>query len=238
MTPMPPRAGGAEAVASAEPLGSWHAQEYVAGWLRQDVIDDMLRLPRRISAALVQDAGIDVAHVVDLGAGAGPYLAVLLDAFPGARGTWVDSSQPMLDSATERLRGFGDRVRFALGDAERLAELDTGPADVIVTSRVVHHFSPDSIRALYAAALERLRPGGFFFNLDHYGAPGDWEQRYRRIRSQFVGKTQTLPPHRHDFPFSLPADHLAWLAKAGFDAPDIPWSTFYTALLVGRKPAA
>jgi SAM-dependent methyltransferase len=109
---------------------------------------------------------------------------------------------------------------------------------VIVTSRVVHHFSPDSIRALYREAFEGLRPGGFFFNLDHYGAPGDWERTYRRIRPEFVGKPRTaLPPHRHDHPFSVPAAHLAWLEAAGFEAPDVPWRTFYTALLVGRRPA-
>jgi tRNA (cmo5U34)-methyltransferase len=246
MSPLTPRGGAApEAPAASaapepepEPLGSWHTREYVAGWLEQDVIGDMLRLPRRISAALVADAGIDVDHVIDLGAGAGPYLKVLLDAFPSARGTWVDSSEPMLESAREQLGGYGTRVRYTIGDAEELAGIETEPADVIVTSRVVHHFSPESIRALYAAALERLRPGGFFFNLDHYGAPGDWEQRYRRIRGQFVGKPRTpLPPHQHDHPFSVPADHLAWLAAAGFEAPDVAWRTFYTALLVGRKPS-
>jgi hypothetical protein len=47
-----------------------------------------------------------------------------------------------------------------------------------------------------------------------------------------------VPGHRHDFPFSLTTEHVAWLEAAGFDAPDVPWRTFYTALLVGRKPAA
>jgi SAM-dependent methyltransferase len=243
MTPLLPRDGEARSGArpesgEGEPLGSWHAREYVSGWLAEDVVGDMLGLPRRLSAAIVADAGIDVAHVIDLGAGAGPYLAVLLDAFPAARGTWVDSSEPMLESARQELRGYGGRVRFTLGDVEDLAGLETEPADVILTSRVVHHFSPASIRALYAAAFARLRPGGFFFNLDHYGAPGDWEQRYRRIRPQFVGKPRTaVPGHRHDYPFSVPAAHLAWLEEAGFQAPDMPWRTFYTALLVGQKPA-
>jgi SAM-dependent methyltransferase len=222
---------------AGQPLGSWHAPDFVAGWLEQDVIADMLRLPRSISAALVADAGIEVGHVIDLGAGAGPYLEVFLDAFDGARGTWVDSSVPMRDSARERLARLGDRVDFVLADAQDLAGLDAAPADVIVTSRVVHHFSPASIQALYRAAFERLRPGGFLFNLDHYGAPGDWEQRYRRIRGRFVGKPSTpVPSHRHDYPFSVPAAHLRWLAEAGFDAPDVPWRTFYTALLVGRRP--
>jgi SAM-dependent methyltransferase len=238
VSPLAPRGGTASAPLAQRPLGSWHTGEYVAGWLEQDVIGDMLKLPRRLSAALVADAGVDVQHVVDLGAGAGPYLQVLLDAFPAARGTWSDSSQPMLETARERLADYGDRVEFVIGDAQDLEAIDTPPADVIVTSRVVHHFAPAAIQRLYRAAFDRLRPGGFFFNLDHHGAPGDWDRRYRRIRSDFIGKPKSeLPPHRHDFPFSLPAEHLGWLHDAGFEAPDVPWSMFYTALLAARRPA-
>ncbi len=92
-------------------LGSWHEQSYVAQWADDDVVADMLDLPRKISAALVADDGVDVEHVIDLGSGHGPYLALFLRTFPGARGTWVDSSEPMLDLARERLAEFGDRIR-------------------------------------------------------------------------------------------------------------------------------
>jgi SAM-dependent methyltransferase len=239
VSPPAPRSGAPDRTEPGRPLGSWHAGDYVAGWLEQDVIGDMLAMPRRLSAALVADAGVDVRHVVDLGAGAGPYLQVLLDAFPAARGTWSDSSEPMLENARERLAAYADRVDFVIGDAQDLGGIDTPPADVIVTSRVVHHFAPATIRRLYRDAFARLRPGGFFFNLDHHGAPGDWDARYRRIRYDFIGRPKSdLPPHRHDFPFSLPAEHLGWLHDAGFDAPDVPWSMFYTALLAARKPSA
>ncbi len=33
-------------------------------------------------------------------------------------------------------------------------------------------------------------------------------------------------------------DHLAWVEAAGFEHPDVPWRTFYTALIVARKPTA
>src|SRR5437773_2353522 len=81
--------------------------------------------------------------------------------------------------------------------------LELPPADVIVTSRVLHHFAPASLAHVYGAAYELVPPGGFFFNLDHVGAPGDWEQRYRRIRPQFTGaRKQELKPHRHDYPLA------------------------------------
>jgi hypothetical protein len=107
----------------------------------------------------------------------------------------------------------------------------------VLTSRVLHHFSPASLQRVYGASARVLRPGGFFFNLDHVGAPGDWEQRYRRIRSAFTGRRKApLRPHRHDYPLRPVADHLAWLSDAGLEHPDVPWRTLYSALMVARKP--
>jgi SAM-dependent methyltransferase len=221
---------------AAVSLESWHSEAYVADWVGEDVLADLLDLPRKISAAIVADAGVDVAHVVDVGSGHGPYLELFLRAFPAARGTWVDSSQAMQEHARERLAALGDRVHFVLADAERLHEAALEPADVVVTSRVLHHFSPESLRRVYETAHGLLREGGLVFNLDHVGAPGDWEQRYRRIRRQFTGaRTKPLAPHRHDYPLSAVRDHLDWMREAGFAAPDVPWRTLYTALLAARK---
>src|SRR2546425_12205780 len=95
-----------------EQFGSWHYQEYVAEWAGDDVIADMLALPRKISAALVVDAGIFVQHVIDLGSGHGPYLELFLRTFPDARGTWVDYSEAMEESAREALAELRERGQF------------------------------------------------------------------------------------------------------------------------------
>ncbi len=217
-------------------LASWHSGDYAAEWAGDDVLADLLDLPRRISAALVQDSGIDVLHVADLGAGPGGYLELFLQAFPGARGTWVDSSEAMLGLARQRLASFGDRVRFVVGDLERLSELDLEPVEAAVTSRVIHHLSPASIQAFYRGVHELFVPGGFFFNLDHVGVPEGWERRYRGIRERFTGaRKRELRPHRHDYPLSPVESHLEWLAAAGFEAADAPWRAFYTALLAARN---
>ncbi len=217
-------------------LGSWTSGEYVAEWAGEDVLADMLTLPRQISAALLADSGIRVDHVVDVGAGPGAYLRVLLDAFPNARGTWVDSSEPMEELARERLHDLEDRITYVRGDAERLESVKLEPATAIVTSRMLHHFSPDALRRFYGTVYAQLVPGGFFFNLDHFGTPNGWEQRYRRIREQFTGpRKRPLKPHRHDYPL-MPVDgHLELLRAAGFESPDVPWKTFYTALLAAQK---
>ena len=219
-------------------LGSWHSQEYVEDWLGEDVIADLLSLPRRISVELVSDAGIDVTHVVDLGSGHGPYLELFLRSFPSARGTWVDSSEAMEKVARERLADLGDRVRFVLADVERLGEVEVEPAEVVISSRALHHLSPEALAAVYRAIGGVVVPGGFVFNLDHVGAPGDWEQAYRRIRDQFTPpRKRELRPHRHDYPLPTAEAHMRCATDAGFVAPDIPWRAFYTALIAARKPA-
>jgi SAM-dependent methyltransferase len=219
-------------------LESWESPQYAVDWASEDVVADMLELPRRISVALVADSGIDVRHVVDVGSGPGTYLERFLRAFPEARGTWIDVSDAMRELAQEKLGDLGERVTYVIGDAERLAELEVAPAEVVVSSRVFHHFSPESLRAVYGAIHEWLTPGGFAINLDHVGPHGDWEQVYRRIREQFTGKRKRpLSPHRQDHPFVGSDEHAALLREAGFEPADTPWRMFYTALLVARKPA-
>jgi SAM-dependent methyltransferase len=220
----------------AGPLESWESGAYAVEWASDDVLAELLEVPRRISTALVADSGLDVGHVVDLGSGQGTYLERFLQAFPDSRGTWVDTNEAMRDLAGDRLAPFGDRVRYALGDVERLDMLGLGHADVIATSRAFHHFSPVSLQRIYRSAHDLLRPGGFLFNLDHVGAPGEWDGRYRRIREQFTGaRRRELRPHRHDYPLPAADDHLRWMAGAGFETPDVAWRTFYTVLLVARR---
>jgi SAM-dependent methyltransferase len=220
---------------SAGQLGSWQSAEYVGRWAGDDVLGRLLQTPRQVSIALVRDAGIDVSHVVDLGSGEGPYLADFLRAFESARGTWLDSSQPMLERAREALAEFGDRISFVVAPAEELATARIERAEVVVSSRALHHLRPDDLARAYRDVRELLEPGGFFFNLDHVGAVGDWEQRYRRIRQQFTGtRRRTLQPHREDEPLQPVADHLQYLEQAGFAALDVPWRMLYTALLAAR----
>ena len=219
-------------------MGSWESAEYVGQWLGEDVIADMLVLPRRISLALAEDAGIDVSHVVDLGSGHGPYLAEWLDAFPNARGTWVDVSAPMQEEAREQLARFGDRVTYVLTDVEDLASADIEPASVVCSSRALHHLSPEALAEVYRVVGGIVEPGGFVFNLDHVGATGELEQAYRRIRGRFTGeRKKELKPHRHDYPLARADQHAAWMEAGGFEHADIPWRMLYTALIAARRRA-
>lgn len=223
------------ALAPERELGSWRSGEYVAEWVGDDVLAGLLTLPMEITAAIVTDARIPVRHVLDLGSGAGPYLGVMLGSFPDAHGTWVDSSGPMEEIARERLAALGERVSYVPGDAEQLETLRLDPAQVVVTSRMLHDVPPSSQQRFYNAVHELVEPGGFFFNLDHFGAPEGWEARYRSIRDRFTGRRERrLTPHR-DHPLTDIRDHLGWLEAAGFEPPDVPWRLFLTALIAARR---
>jgi SAM-dependent methyltransferase len=216
-------------------LGSWQSADYVASWAGEDVGARVLETPRRISVALLRDAGARVEHVVDLGAGEGPYLAELLRAFPAARGTWLDSSPPMLERGRRKFADLGERVSFVVQPVQELGRAGIEPADVVVSSRALHHLTLDELAHCYRNVRALLRPGGWFFNLDHVGSAGEWEARYRRIRDEFTGaRRRPLARHREDEPLHAAADHVRLLEEAGFAAVEVPWRLLYTALLAAR----
>ncbi|MGH8946088.1 MAG: class I SAM-dependent methyltransferase [Acidimicrobiia bacterium] len=215
-------------------MHQWDSPEYVDEWVRRDNQTDLLRLPMEIAAALVSEDGLAVGRVIDLGSGPGTFLQRLLDEFPEAEGVWVDSSDPMAEIARERLGHDAHRVSFHIADAGVVDDLQLGPADVVVTARMVHHLSEETTRELYAWASATLGDHGYFFNLDHYGSPPGWESRYRSIRRRILGGRRRTESHGHERPFAPLDRHLEWLSAAGFGNRDVAWKAFHTALLVGR----
>lgn len=215
--------------------GVWGDPAFVGRWMSRDSGQEALATPRAITAALIADSGLAVRQVVDVGAGPGSFLRVLLETFPSASGVWIDASEAMLERAMTDLADLAPRVQFQVGD---LREADRLPlrGDVIVSSRAVHHFRPEAIRDFYEAAYRSLPPGGFLFNLDHFGTP--LRQTYKRVKPGFVPRSGgSAEAHDHDAPPQPIEDHLAWLRDAGFVEADVPWRLFWTALVVGRTPA-
>ncbi|HEX5937797.1 MAG TPA: class I SAM-dependent methyltransferase [Actinomycetota bacterium] len=226
--------GEARDTARVHPAGSWAEGDLVDRWIAGDSLASVLELPRRIAAALVHETGFEVRRVVDVGAGTGAFLRVLLEEFAGAEGVWVDASEAMLERAKTSLADLGRRVTFAIGDLREPEALPLA-GDVVVSARAIHHFRPEAIERFYRAAADALSPGGFLVNVDHFATPGDWGPRYRAIRPSFVGgNAGGGDSHSHDAPPQPLDDHLHWLREAGFEDPDVPWRFFWTALVVAR----
>src|SRR5271165_6727320 len=94
----------------------------------------------------------DVKRAIDLGCGPGNSTELLVDRFPTAEVSGLDSSADMIEAARKRLPG----LRFDLGGIATWNA--AGPFDVILANAVLQ-WLPDH-EALLPALIARLKPGG------------------------------------------------------------------------------
>jgi SAM-dependent methyltransferase len=216
--------------------GGWHDRAYINDWMRNDGPRGLLELPWRIAGA-VSGMIAPPSLVIDIGSGPGHFLATFLDRFPAAQGVWVDMSTAMREQAQVELGRFAGRVRFVIGDAERLADVDLPRnADVVTNSRVAHHFDPEGLARFYQAAKGLLAENGWMVTLDHIRPVPEWDRRYRTIVPQFAGPGAGKPTHEHKYPFPTVQEHLTAMGAVGFAEPELVWKSMYTALFLARRP--
>ena len=95
-------------------------------------------------------------RIYDLGCGPGNSTKVLLDAFPGANVTGMDSSPDMISKARAALPA----VQFELGDLATFAPKEEGSVELLFSNAVFHWLrSPTRIETL-TRLFETLKPGG------------------------------------------------------------------------------
>ena len=113
------------------------------------VAEDTLR------AISLKDAGV----VMDVGGGSGVFLSHVLQAYPKARGVWMDLPE-VLPSATEFMtrNALAERVDMRPGSF-RTDALPQG-ADVISLIRVLYDHGDATVSDLLAKVFEALPPGG------------------------------------------------------------------------------
>jgi Methyltransferase domain len=219
----------------------WSDPEFAKAWLGGDPQGerDLLALPRHIATQVLAEETPEPRLIVDIASGAGKFLSVLLDAFPSARGVWMDVSDTMLQQASTDLARFGDRIEFHVGDMQDLgaAGLPSG-ADIVATSRASHHLDRAGLHAFYQEAAGLLTDGGWLLNLDHIGPEDIWDRRYRSVRKKFYASGKPSPKHHHNYPLTSDTDHLDGYRAAGLTEVDIAWKAFYTCLFMGRRPQA
>jgi ubiquinone/menaquinone biosynthesis C-methylase UbiE len=154
----------------------WHSQDYVEWWLVRDAGRDAERRQRiREMLAQAPFAHEAAIAVLDVGGGYGLVSEEVLAAFPAARVTLQDYSQPMLDEARRRLAGHGERVRFVLADLRDPAWTGAvgGGFDLAVSAIAIHNLrdSP-AIAACYRGIARVLRPGAPFLDYDLFDIAG------------------------------------------------------------------
>src|SRR3954470_25069995 len=116
----------------------WDPETYLAEML--DEIPGYLELQDAVVTAI----DTSPSTVLELGTGTGETATRILGAHPGARWTGIDSSEPMLARASERLPDADLRL-------QRLEDpLPEGPFDLVVSVLAVHHLDARAKRELFA----------------------------------------------------------------------------------------
>ena len=185
--------------------------------------------------------------ILDVGSGYGPVATVCLDAYPNATAIGLDISDAMMQVGNERMARFGDRFGYMVGDfADGVlpsVAIDSGPYDLIVSARAIHHLSAESTETMYASIFKSLKPGGAFFNTDTASPEtAELHESFRRVsRSERPSYRPNPTPadrahqnmaHHRD---ATLVKHLEWLKAAGFTSVDCYWKRLGLALLGGFK---
>ncbi len=185
-------------------------------------------------------------RVLDIGSGHGVLAASVLDAFPNSTAVGLDLSEAMMEEGRKRMARFGERFRYHLGefsDGSLPTDLE-GSFDVVVSSRAIHHITPEAKRRLFAHLNGKLNPGGCFIDIDNMRPRDDvLQDRYAEIRNpeQAAARRQRMAERaargetgnrEHSDPVP---DQLAALRDAGFQHVDCFWKKLDRAMIGGYR---
>ncbi len=187
----------------------WHSETYVQQWIDKDIQRDAQRRPilrRMLALAECQrDAAISV---LDVGGGYGVVTEEVLGAFPHARVTLQDYSEPMLARARTRLSAHADRVDFVQSDLcdkswpDRIGK----SFDLAVSAIAIHNLrGMKFIEECYRGIRRILKPGALFLDCDLFAVAGGVEK------------------------------HLSAIKQAGFESVECAWEQAPLAIVKARR---
>jgi len=189
---------------------------------------------------------------VDLGCGTAEPALRVLQHFPHATGTCIDSEPEMLSMARKKLAAFAGRAEVLPGDMTRC---EIPGCDVVLSAKAVHHVPPDDLSPLFARVRGAIRPGGCFILYDAMSLGPAWGPVARlqasRFRQRHVQKaiasgiaTREEVERRRDYKRRMKAagkdveyEHdaeglMRRMEEAGFDEISVAWRMFADTILV------
>jgi tRNA (cmo5U34)-methyltransferase len=198
-------------------------------------------------------------RVVELCCGSGALLRLLLERLPEARALALDGSPTMLAKTGESCAAHAGRLELRPFDlaARDWRQLEPAP-DAICSSLAVHHLDGGQKQQLFKDLHAALRPGGVFVLADLIRpdsaagwriAAEDWDRAVAGRSVHIYGDDRAERKFAElrwnyfwwpddntiDHPSSV-AEHVAWLAEAGFEAIELHWLLAGHAIFSARKP--
>jgi trans-aconitate 2-methyltransferase len=164
--------------------------------------------------------------VIDLGCGPGTTTAMLMERWPDARITGLDSSQEMIDRAQQV--AVPGTLEFRRGDLSDLEWTKDGPFDVIFCA-ATFQWVPDHHK-LFPAIVEALTDGGVFA----FQVPANFDEPSHTLLYELARSdrwSELLSGRVRPDPVLSAAGYLNELLATGVEA-DV-WSTTYLHLLEG-----
>jgi tRNA (cmo5U34)-methyltransferase len=198
----------------------------------------------------------DTFEFVELGCGTGEPSMRVLQHFPLARGTCIDTEPEMLEIAKRKLASAADRADIRQAD---MRGCDMPPCDVVFSAKAFHHVSAGDLPLLLKRIVLALRPGGCFILYDHMPVGPQWgvktreqsRRLYRRhIQSAIAAGQATqeeidarwafkknMKAAGKDVEYRHTADEiLDAMGEAGFAEVGIVWQMFADTILLGFTP--
>ncbi|HEY1384807.1 MAG TPA: class I SAM-dependent methyltransferase, partial [Dongiaceae bacterium] len=214
-----------------------------------DVIGDL------VCAAL---GGESAPFILELCSGAGDLAGYLLSRLPAARYRALDGSPAMLAETARQCAPYRDRLmtaQFNLG-SEAWRAMEERP-NAVVSSLAVHHLDGAGKRKLFRDLHGLLAPGGVFVLADimrptspsGFAVAAEAYERAVAERSlrergdlSMLEKLRELRWNYFRYPDDNPidrpstiAEHLIWLAEAGFRGADVHWALAGHVIVSGTK---
>jgi SAM-dependent methyltransferase len=181
----------------------------------QSYIRGQYQLARLSSAEVAKAIPLaNGAHqLLDVAGAHGEYSMALCRRHEGLRATIVDlpgSARVGKEIVAEN--GMSDRVRHLVGD---MYEVDyDGHYDGALSFNIIHHLSPEQIRALFARIRAVLRPGSPLCVLDLYDRPGGQRANLASILGLFFHLTSGADTYTVE-------EVSRWMEESGFGSVEV-----------------
>ena len=169
-------------------------------------------------------------HILDLGAGGGPWSIAILKACPEATAVINDFSE-VLKVAKRKTKEHEviERCEFRPGDFHEL-EFEIDAYDLVVLGHVCRTEGEDGARSLIERAFASLKPGGRLLLADYFI---DIERKFNP-HGVLMGMTMMTSTNKG---FPITNEHAtAWLRESGFDSVRLIEPIGFQFLYVATKP--